>query len=79
MGDLVGYMHDFSNWFVYDVNVKEKMICQRNIPSNETRVMNNFERKKLESTRKWAINFFKNHSIKKVMWWNKIIQPNDEN
>lgn len=81
MGELVGYDTSFSNWLIYEGSACEdfKAKSYKQIAANgENRQPHAYEKERLRELRQWSSTFFGDHSLKIILWWSKIIQPNTE-
>lgn len=79
MGELVGYDNPFSNWMIYDgVGTDIRAKSMKNIKSNnEDRQPHDYEKDRLMKLRKWNKGFFGENSLRSILWWSKLIEPND--
>lgn len=81
MGELVGYDTSFANWMIFDgqLDGSSKPKSYKQIKANsEEREPHIYEKAKLTEMRQWNEEFFSKYSLKLILWWSKIIQPNNE-
>ena len=71
-GELVGIMHRYSNWLIYDgepnsVDFNSK--CYRPFDKNFNRELTSSEKGRLLDLRKWNDNYFFSNSLQYITWW----------
>lgn len=79
LGELVGYDNSFSNWMIYDGKVGGDLIpkSMKNIAANnDKRQPHDYEKERIEKLRKWNNSFFGENSLRTILWWSKLIEPN---
>lgn len=82
MGELVGYDNSFSNWMIYDGSSNNDFSpkSMKKINANgEDRQPHEYEKERIEKLRKWNKGFFGENSLRSILWWSKLIEPNEQN
>ena len=82
MGELVGYDNSFSNWMIYDGGAGDDYVAKsaKEISANtKDRQPHDYEKERIEKLRKWNKVFFGENSLRTILWWSKLIEPNDTN
>lgn len=79
LGELVGYDNPFSNWMIYDGSTINDFTVKshKKIKANsESRQPHDYEKERIVILRKFNIVFFGQNSLRSVLWWSKLIEPN---
>ncbi len=78
-GELTGHMNSFSNWMTFGITADDfSLQTSMNILKNEERLVTNFEKEKISQLRNWAFSYFGNFSLKQVIWFTDLNEPNNE-
>lgn len=77
-GELMGYENEFSDWMVYDRYISENVNpkgLKKTIFDRHFSGALYFEEERIKNLRQWMNDFFSTHSLKKILWWSRIIEP----
>lgn len=76
-GELYAIMADYSNWLLIGQQDGEVVIEDRmERHSNATRQLAQFEAQKAQKLFQWSRGFLADRSLRSVLWWTPLIEPN---
>lgn len=80
-GEMYGFQEGFSNWIVvntYPESKQKTIACINNKKWNNDRQICPWESEQIDKLMDFSRTFFRDNSLRRILWWNPINEPNNE-